>query len=195
MKDILSLFTTPILMTQLDYHVDKIETLCQQERSKNPEGTQNSNVGGWHSGDINYPDSPFFFLSDIEKECQEYARDILKADASLCLQNAWININSKRDFNQTHDHAGAVLSGVYYIKTPKDCGNIKFLHPAHDLIERDWIFSLREYHPFNSCLWWLPANEGSLYIFPSWLKHRVEPNMSDEERISISFNVGEKREL
>ena len=106
MKDILSLFTTPILMTQLDYHVDKIETLCQQERSKNPQGFKNSNIGGWHSGNINYPDSPFFFLSDIEKECQEYAREILKTNDSLCLQNAWININSNRDSNMTHDHGG-----------------------------------------------------------------------------------------
>ncbi len=29
----------------------------------------------------------------------------------------------------------------------------------------------------------------TLYIFPSWIKHLVKPNMSDEERISISFNV------
>ena len=40
-----------------------------------------------------------------------------------------------------------VLSGVYYIKTPKECGNIKFFHPAYDLVDRDWTYSLREYHP------------------------------------------------
>jgi len=27
-------------------------------------------------------------------------------------------------------------------------------------------------------------------IFPSWLYHRVEPNLSNKERIVISFNIG-----
>jgi uncharacterized protein (TIGR02466 family) len=32
------------------------------------------------------------------------------------------------------------------------------------------------------------ADPGLLLIFPSWLKHGVEPNLSDQERISVSFN-------
>jgi hypothetical protein len=33
-----------------------------------------------------------------------------------------------------------------------------------------------------------PAVESSFYIFPSWVKHRVERNESNKERISIAFN-------
>ena len=35
----------------------------------------------------------------------------------------------------------------------------------------------------------MPAYEGGLYIFPSWLEHYVSPNMSQDKRISISFNM------
>ena len=189
MNQVHSLFSVPIFEERLDHPVDKIESLCQQERYKDPQGSKVSNVGGWHSGNINYPDSPFFFLSDIEKNCQVYATNILKTDDPVFLTNVWININSKHDSNMIHSHARCILSGVYYIKTPKECGNIKFYHPACDLIERDWTHSSKEYHPANSNTWWLPPSEGTLYIFPSWVKHLVEPNMSDEERISISFNV------
>ena len=35
----------------------------------------------------------------------------------------------------------------------------------------------------------------SCIIFPSWLSHYVEPNMSDEKRISLSFNFDIKREI
>jgi ectoine hydroxylase-related dioxygenase (phytanoyl-CoA dioxygenase family) len=28
-----------------------------------------------------------------------------------------------------------------------------------------------------------------MIIFPSWLNHGVEPNLSDEERVCISFNI------
>ena len=31
--------------------------------------------------------------------------------------------------------------------------------------------------------------EGSMLVFPAYLDHKVEPNKSDEDRISISFNI------
>ena len=189
MTQLHSLFSTPIVEERLDYSVEQIEALCQQERSKNPTGIIKSNLGGWQSGNINYPDSPFFFLSDIERICQKFSTHILKFNKSVVMSNAWININSKHSSNQTHTHPGAILSGVYYIKTPEKCGSIEFQHPAIDMMSRDWPLQCNEYNPVNSLTWWLPPKEGTLYIFPSWIKHMVNPNMSDEERISISFNV------
>ena len=189
MNQVHSLFSVPILEERLDHPVDEIELLCQQERLKDPQGSKVSNVGGWHSGNINYPDSPFFFLSDIEKMCQKFSTHILTFNKPVVMSNAWININPKHSSNQTHTHPGAVLSGVYYIKTPEKCGNIEFQHPAMDMIERDWSRDCNEYNSVNSHTWWLRSEEGCVYIFPSWIKHRVEPNKSDEERISISFNV------
>ena len=46
-----------------------------------------------------------------------------------------------------------------------------------------------EFNKYNSSYHWMPAKENTLYIFPSWLKHKVEPNMNNDERISISFNT------
>ncbi len=189
MKEVQNLFPVPILKTKLDYPLDEIEALCQIERSKDSTGIIKSNLGGWQSGNIIYPDSPFFFLLDIQKICQEFCNDILEIDKSIILSSAWININQKFNSNQSHTHPGCILSGVYYIKTPKECGNIKFIHPAQDMMTRDWSNSI-SFNSYNSELWWLPSEEGRLYVFPSWIKHLVEPNMSDEERISISFNVG-----
>ena len=58
-----------------------------------------------------------------------------------------------------------------------------------DMLERDWSRDCNEYNSVNSHTWWLRPKEGTLYIFPSWIRHMVKPNMSDEERVSISFNV------
>ena len=190
MREVLNLFSAPVFKTYLDYPVDKIETLCQQERLKDSKGVVKSNLGGWQSGNISCPDTPFSFLFEIETICQEIAKNELLIDKQIYLANAWININQKHDLNQTHSHANSVLSGVYYIKTPEGCGNINFWHPAVDLMARDWDFNFQSnFNIYNSSKWWVPAKEGMLYIFPSWLKHYVEPNTNDEERISISFNV------
>ena len=191
MTKVYNLFAIPISTTQLDYPVDIIKKLCQQERLKDSKGVIKSNLGGWQSDNIIYPDSPFFFLQDIEKICQEVAKDVLKINKSIFLNNAWININQKDNLNQVHTHPNNILSGVYYVKTPEKCGNIVFRHPAFDMMERDWedIISDSDHNVYNSDTWWLPAKANTLYIFPSWIKHLVGPNMSDEERISISFNV------
>jgi hypothetical protein len=32
----------------------------------------------------------------------------------------------------------------------------------------------------------------ALYVFPGWLKHSVQPNLTKEDRLSVSFNYGVK---
>ena len=31
--------------------------------------------------------------------------------------------------------------------------------------------------------------DNQLIIFPAWIQHMVEPNMSEEDRVSIAFNI------
>ena len=35
----------------------------------------------------------------------------------------------------------------------------------------------------------LDVREGMLALFPAWLMHSVNPNMSDETRVSVAFNI------
>ena len=109
----------------------------------------------------------------------------------------WINISLYKDTNKSHNHPGADISGVYYVKTPDDCGDIVFEHPSLDVLcyygsVDDESVKLNNY---NSREWVFTPTENTLYLFPGWLKHRVEPNGNKtEERISISFNTNEKGE-
>ena len=48
---------------------------------------------------------------------------------------------------------------------------------------------ITEYNSWNSPVWRMPVKEGKLILFPSWLKHGVQPNLNKtESRISVSFN-------
>lgn len=43
-------------------------------------------------------------------------------------------------------------------------------------------------------MWTLPqitykAYEGTMLLFPSWLMHGIEPNLSGEDRVCINFNI------
>ena len=54
-------------------------------------------------------------------------KNLLKEKVSMKCQG-WTNINGSGDFNLKHNHPRSDLSGVFWIKTPKDSGSIVFIH-------------------------------------------------------------------
>jgi uncharacterized protein (TIGR02466 family) len=188
---LVGLFTVPILVTKLNYSdIESVEAICKEEYNKDPEGSMKSNYGGWQSNNLQNCELEVTLFPEIQNICQQFAKDVLKIGKPVKMLNAWININDKNSSNVTHTHPHSILSGVYYVKTPENSGNIKFFHPAIDMFERDWS-DIQKLEPLeiNSPAWWFTPEEGHMYLFPSWLKHNVLPNKSDDERISISFNV------
>jgi len=100
----------------------------------------------------------------------------------------WFNVNPKSGFNIPHVHGG-IVSGVYYVASKENSGNIVFKNPASNIVyhcEADFVNS---YNEVNSSSWCFSPKPGLLLLFPSWLEHYVHPNLNDEDRISISFNV------
>ena len=97
----------------------------------------------------------------------------------------WFNINYKGGMNREHAHPHSIHSGVYYIKT-SDCGNLVFL------IQTKRGCNLQDI--FNCVMVSFSPLKDSLFIFPSWCPHSVDTNLSDEPRISLSFNTGQNNE-
>jgi uncharacterized protein (TIGR02466 family) len=104
----------------------------------------------------------------------------------------WANINPPGGYNRPHVHPNSHFSGVYYIKAPKNSGQIVFNEPratAHMVMPRR-----KEGKP-PSHLWRevrVDPLEGRIIMFPAWLWHGVEPNESNDIRISVSFNFIQK---
>lgn len=76
------------------------------------------------------------------------------------------------------------MSGVFYVTTPKDCGRLRLFDPRPFIIGAP---DMKYYNDGNNYHYFDPT-PNLLVMFPGWLKHDVEPNLSDEERISIAFN-------
>tara|TARA_Y100001938_G_scaffold23471_1_gene30596 strand:+ start:19 stop:603 length:585 start_codon:yes stop_codon:yes gene_type:complete len=162
------------------------------EWSKKDNGVNRTNVNGWHS-QTNMHEIPVFKpLVDelfIMQE-QVFAEEWLENGATI--GNMWANINPPGGYNMPHVHPNSHFSGVYYIKAPKDSGNIVFNEPktgAHMVMPRR-----KEGKP-PSHLWkevHVDPLEGRIIIFPSWLWHSVQPNKSNDIRISVSFNFLQK---
>ena len=186
--NIIPLFTCPIFMKDLDFDLNFIQKKCISI-SKKEKGRIKSNLGGWQSNQFYESDFPFSDLgSEIKRSAIEFSQGIgLKSN--LKIESFWININKFKDCNQYHTHPGSLFSGVFYIKTPKNSGSIQFKHPGSIGVESYWNGNIMDQNPLNSCVWDIEPAENRLFIFPGWLEHQVLPNLSQKDRISLSFNL------
>ena len=190
MSEIKDLFKTPLYAEYLKVNNDSIKKYITDYKKKNA-SVLKSNIGGWQSDNLEGKHLPLNDLFiDIEKHGNIFANKIGLKD-NLTINNIWININYYKDYNINHRHSHCVLSGVFYVETPKDCGNIQFQSGDDDVRNYDWNENtIKERNIYTVPQYWMPALKNMLYIFPSWLSHNVLPNLNPkEERVSISFNL------
>jgi len=184
---ILDIFKVGIYKAKLEIDNKLLEDYIRYTKKLDTIGVTKSNRGGYHSPNLDLSsDDLKLLIEQILDHSNVYAKNIGYKEAKM--DNLWFNINYYKDFNAIHSHPQTKLSGVYYVKTPDNCGNIRFYSPAHEVINHSSLATPDNH--YTSSTWWLPAEQNVLYIFPSWLLHLVEPNMnSEKERISFSFNL------
>ncbi len=157
-------------------------------KKKDPEGVKISNRGGWQSSDFKIKsedDVLHYFLANCLKGIPTIQESFnIKA-------TAWININKLGDYNIKHYHPNCDLSGVLWIKIPKDSGDIIFENPTAFQSYNEIDSYMDDFKNRNNIYqsYYFPPIEGRLFIFPSHLQHHVNENESNKDRISVSFNI------
>lgn len=155
-------------------------------------GISRTNIKGWHSTSDMQERLEYKELIDLLYKAQKtiYEQEHLASEAFL--GNMWANINPPGAMNRAHMHPNALWSGVYYVKAPKNSGLLRIDDPRSSAaMSRP---RMKEGVPPKR-LWREVSYEpvsGKLIMFPSWLTHSVDPNESDDIRISISFNFVQK---
>tara|TARA_Y100000004_G_scaffold113327_1_gene127210 strand:- start:197 stop:805 length:609 start_codon:yes stop_codon:yes gene_type:complete len=141
-----------------------------------------SNRGGWQS-ELYKPDNEMFkpLINEIKEFCLHLPLNIKKT----YVEQLWANVNTKGDWNAIHQHGSYHLSGTYYVKVPEDSGRIVFRDPRPGAVGSVFHVNRFDKGEFKR----LNLIEGLLAIWPSYLDHFVEPSQTDEERISISFDI------
>lgn len=107
---------------------------------------------------------------------------------------AWPNVNRRGDYHGPHNHGWSYLSGTYYVQVPAERSQDgeDGLHPAAITFSDPRFGAYRHSiaaDPNAKARYTVHPRPGTLLMWPSTLTHYVHPNLSDETRISISFNV------
>ena len=93
--------------------------------------------------------------------------------ASIKMIGKWSQIHEPNMSTNTHAHYPADVASVYYVSVPKGSGQICF-YPT--------------YNQFNPQTVKFQPEQNMFLMFPAVLEHSVTRNLSNDRRISLSFN-------
>ena len=116
-----------------------------------------------------------------------YLNEIGKIFEDIQISCSWINRLDQSQQIFLHSHANSYISGVFYFQN--STSSIVFQNPNKDsfiFTSKDNLNSPKNHRDSN--LFHLTPKKNQLIIFPSYIKHTVEPTKEDN-RVSIAFNI------
>ena len=181
-EELLQLFPTPLLIVSYEQPIDKeltyLKTISYREQKSN---------GNYRSDDSYLlRNEEFKDIKNFLKECiDRFTTNVLNTKQRLVITQCWANRNPKGSKHHEHVHPNSIVSGVMYFQINEKLPPIAFSKDRQDGMKLD----PEKYNHMNSESFMLPCKPGELILFPSSLRHSVPINMSEEDRISVSFNT------
>lgn len=99
------------------------------------------------------------------------------------VQNSWLNRHRNNGVTLEHNHNASTFVVASYLKLPPKSGFIEFKDPL------EYHKTLFPIIPEESLYKEIPCETNDVLIFPGYLRHRVQPNLTDNDRIVMTFNI------
>lgn len=127
-------------------------------------------------------------LIEIKNQIQTCVDEYTKSVGlqPLVITGSWFNIMEPNGEVLAHQHRGSTISGAFYVQSEANTCPFVLTNPYNDFKILD-IPS--EDTQFNSKEARIDSQTGRLILFPSYIMHRTETNISNSNRIVISFNT------
>ena len=143
---------------------------------------------GWQSGQALHEREE---LQDLVACVGNATRSVLRflqiGPEAFEITGCWATVLARGAAHKPHSHPNNYLSGVYYVRTPPGADAINFHDPRNQAgVIRPPVVELTAENTDQVVV---RVADGTLLLFPSYLEHSVDANPSNEERISISFNI------
>jgi hypothetical protein len=182
---VVDLFPTPLVIEELNFDPSEFKFAINYLSVKsNLYENKNKN---YNSIDTYILNSMPILKSKIETSIASYMHNLLGEISDIQITQSWLNYNPPGTSHHKHSHANSILSGVVYLQTDENTGNLNLYrfenHP------RQIYSEVTNWNTYNYEYVYFPPKVGNMFLFPSTLSHSVEENKSTISRISLSFNT------
>lgn len=144
----------------------------------------------YHSSDYKILDNDLLFLKkDIQLKIEDYAYNHLGLAKrhKLKITDSWVMKHYRDDSSEIHWHPNSIISGVIYLQTDKDSGNICFFREKNlfnDILDFEFVENAVNQKEIQ-----VTPNDGMILLFPSKTLHGVNKSNSDVPRFCCAFNT------
>lgn len=180
-------FSVPIMLVDTDYGISESEMEYILDSEYDP-----NSGGNLTSTDRSILDNQELsgLRGLVDTAIDVYAKDLLQwvPDNNLYVTQSWVNKNSKGTQHSSHTHPNSFISGILYLTddpTPTVFSqrfNHMFPLDMPCVEENAYNQRFRKYEI-------RPERKGQIILFPSSVEHFVPSNLSNEERMTLSFNT------
>jgi len=203
MAEISSLFVTRLYRATLNDLAKKkvdyaeLKAACEAIAEDDEAGQQWCEDNGYpgYTSYASLNDLPWRFpiFADLEKALDKHVAAFVKdlgfdlGDKKLKCGSFWINILPEGGTHASHIHPHSVISGTTYVSMPKGTSALKLEDPRLPMMMHAPLRVKDAPQKLQQFVYVKPT-VGDVLLWESWLRHEVPMNMSEEERISVSFN-------
>jgi uncharacterized protein (TIGR02466 family) len=202
MSQIRSLFVTRLYRAALSEHgpaidAQELEASCYSIAEDDAAGQDWCETEGYpgYTSYASLTDLPWRFpifadlVKALDAHVAAFAGDLeFDLDGrALTLEDIWINILPEGGSHGSHIHPHSVISGTTYVAMPEGASALKLEDPRS---ARMMAAPPRRKGAREELQTFVPVKPqvGDVLLWESWLRHEVPMNMSEEDRISVSFN-------
>ena len=123
-------------------------------------------------------------INFINKNIQSYISSLYGgSNTQWVIIESWMAKTLKGRSAREHSHGLSDISGVYYLDTNGQDGNLILVN-SHNHLESNML--LNELVSKDTVI---PLENGKIFLWPGQLRHYTVVNKTDHERISVSFNI------
>jgi len=189
-SDVLPMFPTLVWKVELEAQLREaigaqaLAALARMRRDRPPLGPGQ----GWQSvQSLHELDEFRDLVSCVHRVVPGILRFLRISYDAYQITACWATVLASGAAHKMHQHPNNFLSGVYYVRTHPGADTINFHDPRNQtgIIRPPAVELTAE----NTDQVVVRVKDGTMLVFPAYLQHSVDAITSDEERISISFNI------
>ncbi len=189
--------SSAISLTQAELDADELENSCYSiaEDDEAGEAWCEANDFPGYTSYASLTDLPWRFpifkdiVKALDKHVADFAVDLeFNLDGrKLVIEDIWINILPEGGIHTSHIHPHSVISGTTYVKMPEGASALKLEDPRSQMMMAAPA-RLKDCREEMKQFIYVAPEVGDVLLWESWLRHEVPMNMSEDDRISVSFN-------
>jgi len=157
----------------------------------------------WVNHKQGYEEFPMYQISKqnlhTQVEFKKFADKVIECGYIFCnslgyqpeelkITSMWMNKFENVQSIGPHMHTNSFISGVYYLNTTPEQGGTEFYNPVSKM--RNMISIKRDGHsPFLTDKIVSKAQANKMVMWPSYVEHRSEKNITKRTRYTMSFNI------